>query len=72
MRVVHVAHVEAGALARETAGAERREAPLVVNSASGFVWSMNCESWLPPKNSFIAATTGRMLISWLGVACRGS
>ena len=23
---------------------------------------MNCESWLPPKNSRIAATTGRMLI----------
>src|SRR3970282_403762 len=29
---------------------------------------MNCESWLPPKNSFMAATTGRMLISAFGVA----
>ena len=40
----------------------------MVSSASGLVWSMNCESWLPPKNSFMAATTGRMLISALGVA----
>ncbi len=29
---------------------------------------MNWLSWLPPKNSFMAATTGRMLISALGVA----
>ena len=28
---------------------------------------MNCESWLVPKNSLIAATTGRMLISVCGV-----
>ena len=40
----------------------------MVSSASGFVWSMNCESWLPPKNSFIAATTGRMLMRAFGVA----
>ena len=33
---------------------------------------MNWLSWLPPKNSFIAATTGRMLMSELGVACSGS
>ncbi len=29
---------------------------------------MNCDSWLPPKNSFMAATTGRMLMSVFGVA----
>ena len=29
---------------------------------------MNWESWLPPKNSFIAATTGRMLMRAFGVA----
>ena len=29
---------------------------------------MNWESWLPPKNSFMAADTGRMLIRALGVA----
>ena len=29
---------------------------------SGFTWSMNWESWLVPKNSLMAATTGRMLI----------
>ena len=34
-----------------------------VSSASGLVWSMNWLSWLPPKNSRVAATTGRMLIS---------
>ena len=28
---------------------------------------MNCESWLVPKNSLIAATTGRMLIRVCGV-----
>ena len=43
-----------------------------VSSASGLVWSMNCESCEPPKNSFIAATTGRMLISAFGVAVSGS
>ncbi len=35
--------------------------------ASGFVWSMNWLSWLEPKNSLIAATTGRMLIRVCGV-----
>ena len=35
--------------------------------AIGLVWSMNCDSWLVPKNSFSAATTGRMLISDCGV-----
>ena len=34
---------------------------------SGFTWSMNCDSWLVPKNSLMAATTGRMLISVWGV-----
>ena len=35
--------------------------------ASGLVWSMNCESCEEPKNSLIAATTGRMLMSVCGV-----
>src|SRR5207247_1573424 len=30
---------------------------------------MNCDSWLLPKNSLIAATTGRMLIRTCGVIC---
>ena len=34
---------------------------------SGFTWSMNWESWLVPKNSLMAATTGRMLMSVCGV-----
>ena len=33
---------------------------------------MNCESCEPPKNSFIAATTGRTLTSAEGVASSGS
>ena len=33
---------------------------------------MNWDSWLPPKNSFIAATTGGMLMSALGVALSAS
>jgi hypothetical protein len=32
---------------------------------------MNCDSWLPPKNSLIDATTGRMLMSSFGVAFSG-
>ena len=38
-----------------------------MSPASGFVWSMNCDSCEEPKNSLIAATTGRMLISVCGV-----
>ncbi len=38
-----------------------------MSPASGLVWSMNCESWLVPKNSLIDATTGRMLIRVCGV-----
>ena len=33
---------------------------------SGFTWSMNCDSWLVPKNSLMAATTGRMLTRVVG------
>ena len=33
---------------------------------SGLTWSMNCDSWLVPKNSLMAATTGRMLTSVVG------
>ncbi len=28
---------------------------------------MNCESWLEPKNSFIAAVTGRILMRLEGI-----
>ena len=40
---------------------------LWVRPASGFVWSMNCDSCEVPKNSLMEATTGRMLISVCGV-----
>ena len=45
--------------------ADRRR--LCVRPAIGLVWSMNCESCEVPKNSFSAATTGRMLIRDCGV-----
>src|ERR1035438_6911403 len=45
--------------------ADRRR--LWVRPASGLFWSMNCESWLVPKNSLMEATTGRMLIRVCGV-----
>ena len=45
--------------------AERRR--LWVSSARGFVWSMNWLKGLEPKNSLMAAVTGRMLIRLWGV-----
>jgi len=41
--------------------ADRRR--LCVISASGLVWSMNCESWLVPKNELITDDSVRALIS---------
>ena len=45
--------------------AERRR--LCVSSASGLVWSMNCESWLRPKKSRMTAESAFGLISFCGV-----
>ena len=39
---------------------------------SEFVWSMNCDSCEEPKNSFSAATTGRMLMIVCGVIVSAS
>ncbi len=39
-----------------------------MTSESGFVWSMNCESWDDPKNSLIAAMTGLELMRSCGIA----
>ncbi len=39
---------------------------------SEFVWSMNCDSCEEPKNSFCAATTGRMLMIVCGVIVSAS
>ena len=45
-----------------------------MTSESGFVWSMNCESWDEPKNSLITAVTGLALIRSCGmsvsISCR--
>ncbi len=43
-----------------------------VSPDSEFVWSMNCDSWEEPKNSFSAATTGRMLMIVCGVIVSAS
>ena len=37
-------------------------------SESGLVWSMNCESWLEPKNSRMEAMTGLALMRSWGMA----
>ena len=41
---------------------------MCVTSESGLVWSMNCESWLEPKNSLITAETGLELIRSCGIS----
>ena len=43
-----------------------------MSPASELVWSMNCESCEEPKNSFSAATTGRMLMIVCGVIASAS
>ena len=43
-----------------------------MSPASEFVWSMNCDSCEEPKNSFSAATTGRMLMIVCGVIASAS
>ena len=68
MARVHVSHLEPGTLTRQTTGAERREAALVREPRERVrlvhELRLSCEE---PKNSLIAATTGRMLISVCGV-----
>jgi hypothetical protein len=68
MGAVHVAHFERCAFAGKTAGTERRERRLCSNSAKGFTWSMNCESWEEAKNSLMTAVIGRKLMSWAGTS----
>ncbi|CFP61311.1 Uncharacterised protein [Bordetella pertussis] len=40
---------------------------MCVISDSGLVWSMNCDSWLEPKNSLMAAEIGLELIRSCGI-----
>ena len=62
---MHVSHFEAGALTGQTARAKGRNTALMRDFGQRFVWSMNCESWLEPKNSRIEAEIGLLLIrSW--------
>ena len=68
VRRVHVAHLESGALPRsDRAGPRAESRRLWVSSASGLVWSMNCESCEEPKNSFTTAETGLALIRSCGI-----
>ena len=55
MAVVNVTDLHAGAVTGETTGPSAGQATLVGQGHSGLFWSMNCDSWLVPKNSFIAA-----------------
>ena len=41
---------------------------LWVTSDRGLFWSMNCESWLDPKNSLTTADTGFALMSSWGIS----
>ena len=63
---VDVPHLEACSLAgKASPGPSAESRRLCVTDESGFVWSMNWESWLEPKNSLITAETGFELIrSW--------
>ena len=40
---------------------------LWVNSARGLIWSMNCDNWDEPKNSFNEATNGLVFNKFNGV-----
>ena len=55
VRRMNVAHFEARALAERPPGPRAERRRLCVSSASGLVWSMNCESWLRPKKSRMTA-----------------
>jgi hypothetical protein len=64
---VHVAHFESGSFPGEAARPSADTLLLWVISESGLVWSMNCDSWLEPKNSLIAAEIGLALIRSCGI-----
>ena len=70
---VHVAHLDRRALAREAAGAERGQAP-AVRQAGQRVRLVHelATAGEEPKNSFSAATTGRMLMIVCGVIVSAS
>lgn len=53
MRVVHVADFETSTVTRKTAGDEADRRRLCVISASGLIWSMNCESCRKYQNELI-------------------
>ena len=65
---VHVAHLEAGALARQAAGPERREPPLVRDLGERVRLVHELRQLRRPKNSRIAAMTGFALIRSCGMA----
>src|SRR3989454_460235 len=64
---VHVAHLEAPRSRVRPPGPRADTRRLCVISESGFVWSMNCDSWLEPKNSLIAAEMGFALMRSCGM-----
>jgi hypothetical protein len=68
VRGVHVAHLEAGALARQTARPEGREAPLVRHLGERVGLVHELRQLREPKNSLTAAMTGLELIRSCGIA----
>ena len=68
--VVDVTDVESGALARQAAGPRAERRRLWGELVERVRLLLNCDSWLPPKNSLLAATTGRMLMSSFGSPSR--
>ena len=67
MRTMHVAHFERRAFARRPPGPSAEILRLCSSSASGFTWSINCESWDDAKNSLMTAAIGRKLTSCAGI-----
>ena len=55
---MHVAHSKPARSRVRPPGPSAETRRLCVISDSGLVWSMNCDSWLEPKNSLIAAEIG--------------
>ena len=68
VRRVDVAHLEAGALARQTAGSERRETPLVRDLGERIGLVHELRQLRRPEELAIAAMTGFALIRSCGMA----
>ncbi len=62
----HALHIRHGHVSKPP-GPKADKRCLLDNTESGLCWSMNCDNCEDPKNSLIAAVTGRMLMICCGV-----